>query len=161
MFSNFYQLDSQNENFCCIRKSTTKRQQHSDWRSDFTWYSKGYRKCMFVGSLTQYIAPINCAPGWICHVPKTTNVPNLTNNPLNKPLYPPPYALYTCPNSAHNNSYTSMDRSFPLNENGLRNVAGSKVYSQWNNLQVGERLSWLQSILIAELYIILRALRAA
>ena len=46
------------QNSCCIRKSTTKHMQKSDWRSNPPWFTNGYWRCMFVGSSN--CGPIEC-----------------------------------------------------------------------------------------------------
>jgi hypothetical protein len=47
---------------CCIGISMMKHRQNKPcWKLDLSWLGYGYRKCMFIDSLTKYIGlPPNC-----------------------------------------------------------------------------------------------------
>ena len=52
MFSNsLFRFDLHNET--CISKSMMKHHETWHWKSDLPWFSYGYRKCMFVDTLTK------------------------------------------------------------------------------------------------------------
>ena len=48
------------ENACCIRKSTMKHMQKPDRKSNLSYFTFGYQKCVFVDFLTRHICALNC-----------------------------------------------------------------------------------------------------
>lgn len=50
---------------CCISKSTVKHWQNSDQKLDLPYFSYGYRKYMFLDSLSEYTCPSNCIHCWV------------------------------------------------------------------------------------------------
>ena len=53
------------QNSCCTSKTMMKHLQKLDWRFDLPWFSCGYRKCMFVDFLIEYIGLSNHVHYWV------------------------------------------------------------------------------------------------